>query len=715
MKKFLASLIIGVALILTSTSLYIKVKDNANIAITDVKSDDQYVWYMIGIDLREYNYVLNNRITGLTAEDYFGVVQENNDEAVMTTNQTENAYESSYSPQSDSLLDVIDTFKNMLADYDLQLDRQKDFDYTIYDHVTNETYYNNIDLYHDYDSEEYPWYIKVVYDDKGNAKYSDQNGNDFNYILGDYMEYFSNIDVDDQKVSDVMDPISNKTIIYGLKKDNNGFGRYNYLTSLTYEKTLMYSIVPCALGVILMMLLVLFIPYQYEKESTKLNFVANIKFGILAFVITWIVLLFGMLGVWCLVQIPYTSIENFAKEFRMTVDNIELLRDVCLFVSIVVELLMVIIVTYVFKVMFKKGIGTYFKENTILGYIVSKSSVLYHKIVTFDFSDPVLLIVLKGSLIIMAICISTSLLLGVSLAYGFIVTLIISIVNYLFISKVKKDHDALLDITSRIADGDFDVKTNDNMIYFKEVCNNVTSIKASFEKSVKEEVKSQNMKTELISNVSHDLKTPLTNIITYTDLLKNENLSKEDIKGYVESLERAGNRLKTLIDDLFEVSKANSGDIKLDIQNVDIIAIIKEAILESSELLNAKKLTIKENYSDNSIIMPLDGNKTYRIFENCLSNISKYALEYTRVYVDVTQDDKQVKIVFKNVSNQEMDFDSEHIMERFVQGDKSRNTVGSGLGLAIAKSFANIQNGDFKIETDGDLFKAIIIFKKTTA
>ena len=715
MKKFLASLIIGVALILTSTSLYIKVKDNANIAITDVKSDDQYVWYMIGIDLREYNYVLNNRITGLTAEDYFGVVQENNDEAVMTVNQTENAYEGSYSPQSGSLLDVIDTFKNMLADYDLQLDRQKDFDYTIYDHVTNETYYNNIDLYHDYDSEEYPWYIKVVYDEKGNAKYSDQNGNDFNYILGDYMEYFSNIDVDDQKVSDVMDPISNKTIIYGLKKDNNGFGRYNYLTSLTYEKTLMYSIVPCALGVILMMLLVLFIPYQYEKESTKLNFVANIKFGILAFVITWIVLLFGMLGVWCLVQIPYTSIENFAKEFRMTVDNIELLRDVCLFVSIVVELLMVIIVTYVFKVMFKKGIGTYFKENTILGYIVSKSSVLYHKIVTFDFSDPVLLIVLKGSLIIMAICISTSLLLGVSLAYGFIVTLIISIVNYLFISKVKKDHDALLDITSRIADGDFDVKANDNMIYFKEVCNNVTSIKASFEKSVKEEVKSQNMKTELISNVSHDLKTPLTNIITYTDLLKNENLSKEDIKGYVESLERAGNRLKTLIDDLFEVSKANSGDIKLDIQNVDIIAIIKEAILESSELLNAKKLTIKENYSDNSIIMPLDGNKTYRIFENCLSNISKYALEYTRVYVDVTQDDKQVKIVFKNVSNQEMDFDSEHIMERFVQGDKSRNTVGSGLGLAIAKSFANIQNGDFKIETDGDLFKAIIIFKKTTA
>ena len=680
MKKFLASLIIGVALILTSTSLYIKVKDNANIAITDVKSDDQYVWYMIGIDLREYNYVLNNRITGLTAEDYFGVVQENNDEAVMTVNQTENAYEGSYSPQSGSLLDVIDTFKNMLADYDLQLDRQKDFDYTIYDHVTNETYYNNIDLYHDYDSEEYPWYIKVVYDDKGNAKYSDQNGNDFNYILGDYMEYFSNIDVDDQKVSDVMDPISNKTIIYGLKKDNNGFGRYNYLTSLTYEKTLMFSIIPCALGVILMMLLVLFIPYQYEKESTKLNFVANIKFGILAFVITWIVLLFGMLGVWCLVQIPYTSIENFAKEFRMTVDNIELLRDVCLFVSIVVELLMIIIVTYVFKVMFKKGIGTYFKENTILGYIVSKSSVLYHKIVTFDFSDPVLLIVLKGSLIIMAICISTSLLLGVSLAYGFIVTLIISIVNYLFISKVKKDHDELLDITSKIADGDFDVKANDNMIYFKEVCNNVTSIKASFEKSVKEEVKSQNMKTELISNVSHDLKTPLTNIITYTDLLKNENLSKEDIKGYVESLERAGNRLKTLIDDLFEVSKANSGDIKLDIQNVDIIAIIKEAILESSELLNAKKLTIKENYSDNSIIMPLDGNKTYRIFENCLSNISKYALEYTRVYVDVTQDDKQVKIVFKNVSNQEMDFDSEHIMERFVQGDKSRNTVGSGLG-----------------------------------
>ena len=225
------------------------------------------------------------------------------------------------------------------------------------------------------------------------------------------------------------------------------------------------------------------------------------------------------------------------------------------------------------------------------------------------------------------------------------------------------------------------------------------SLKFALEKAVKEEVKSQRMKTELISNVSHDLKTPLTSIITYVDLLKNNNLSSDDRQHYLDILERNSLRLKNLIEDLFEVSKANSGDVKLNLVDIDIISLIKQSQLECQDNLDEKSLSMKWNSSEEKIICHLDSSKTYRIFENLFMNISKYALPHTRVYIDIHDHD-------------EMTFNENEIVERFVQGDKSRNTHGSGLGLAIVKSFTEIQGGQFHVELDGDLFKTIVIFPK---
>ena len=247
-------------------------------------------------------------------------------------------------------------------------------------------------------------------------------------------------------------------------------------------------------------------------------------------------------------------------------------------------------------------------------------------------------------------------------------------------------------------------------MYLIHLKDEFTHIKDGFEKAVNEEVKSQKMKTELISNVSHDLKTPLTSIITYIDLLKNDQLIDEDRKKYIEILERNSLRLKNLIDDLFEVSKVNSGNVHLDLVDVDIVSLIKQAQLESQDKLDEKNLDVRMNCSEEKIICYLDSSKTYRIFENLFINISKYALANTRVYIDLIQIDHQIQITFKNISEAEMTFNENEIVERFVQGDKSRNTSGSGLGLAIVKSFTELQKGQFKVEVDGDLFKSILTF-----
>ena len=224
--------------------------------------------------------------------------------------------------------------------------------------------------------------------------------------------------------------------------------------------------------------------------------------------------------------------------------------------------------------------------------------------------------------------------------------------------------------------------------------------------------KSQQMKYELITNVSHDLKTPLTAIITYVDLLKNPDLTEEERKSYVETLDVKSQRLKVLIEDLFEVSKANSGNVQMNIMDVDVVKLMKEVRVEMSDKIEQSNLDFRWNLPEEKVVLSLDGQRTYRIFENLLNNSIKYAMPFTRVYVDIVNGDSEVVITFKNMSAQELNFDAEHLTERFVRGDSARNSEGSGLGLAIAKSFTELQNGQFDISIDGDLFKVTIRFRK---
>ena len=219
------------------------------------------------------------------------------------------------------------------------------------------------------------------------------------------------------------------------------------------------------------------------------------------------------------------------------------------------------------------------------------------------------------------------------------------------------------------------------------------------------------MKAELITNVSHDLKTPLTAIITYISLLQDENITSEQRKEYLDTLYSKSLRLKVLIEDLFEVSKANSQNLKLDLQNVDLMNLIKQVSYEMSDKMEGSKLDVRLNLPEKKAQVMLDSQKTYRIYENLFSNIAKYAMSGTRVYITGTITDDSVIITLKNITAQELTVSAEDLTARFVRGDSSRNTEGSGLGLAIAKSFTELQGGKFNIELDDDIFKVITIFK----
>ncbi|KEZ48952.1 sensor histidine kinase [Metabacillus indicus] len=241
------------------------------------------------------------------------------------------------------------------------------------------------------------------------------------------------------------------------------------------------------------------------------------------------------------------------------------------------------------------------------------------------------------------------------------------------------------------------------------LASNMNALKHGVKTSQQKQVKSERLKTELITNVSHDLRTPLTSIISYTDLLKNPALTEDERASYIEIIDRKSQRLKILIEDLFEASKMASGSIELIKQKVDVSQLLQQALAEYNEAISESGLHFRVTYPDEPVYAVVDGQKMWRVFENLLGNILKYSMENTRVYITMKQSGSQAVISFKNVTKYELSENTDELFERFKRGDSSRHTEGSGLGLTIAKSIVDLHGGQLEIDVDGDLFKVTMI------
>ena len=293
---------------------------------------------------------------------------------------------------------------------------------------------------------------------------------------------------------------------------------------------------------------------------------------------------------------------------------------------------------------------------------------------------------------------------------GFILYKIIKIFkDYLQIERKLKD------VYKGNTPNELDEKEFSNI--FKNSVIYLNNISNGFENAVQERMKSERMKAELITNVSHDIKTPLTSIINYVDLIKNENIQDEKAREYIEILENKSHRLKRLTEDLLEASKVSTGNISLNLEKINIVELVKQATGEFEDKFKKRGLNSIINSEQNEINIMADSKYMYRIIENLYSNISKYALENSRVYIDIklhktepVPNEQKVVIEIKNISKDKLNISAEELIQRFVRGDKSRTTEGSGLGISIAQNLTELQNGKFELKLDGDLFKVELMF-----
>ena len=273
----------------------------------------------------------------------------------------------------------------------------------------------------------------------------------------------------------------------------------------------------------------------------------------------------------------------------------------------------------------------------------------------------------------------------------------------------------LLESAKRMGNGDLDTKVDDKYLIgaFKSFAGDLNDLAGVAVVAAQKQLKSERMKTELITNVSHDIKTPLTSIINYVDLLQKPHTPEEE-KTYLEVLNRQSQRLKKLIEDLMEMSKASTGNLTADITKLDAVESVNQALGEFADKLEKAQLTPVFRHPEESVAMMADGRLAWRVLSNLLSNTVKYALPGTRVYIDVMALEGKVIISLKNISRDELNVDADELMERFARGDDSRNTEGSGLGLNIAKTLMELQKGQLQLLVDGDLFKVTLIFPGAT-
>ena len=509
--------------------------------------------------------------------------------------------------------------------------------------------------------------------------------------------------------------IKNATFVYGIEKNTNYFD--GILVYVQYELEHRYSGLSIACILIAMGMIAIatiFVPYQYSRNMAGARVILRIPVEVLLGIGFGAALLIMMIGGELFPRIMSGAIYESIDDMGLSASLSRKVTYCIAFGSVFLCMGMTVEAMVLIKHIFHVGILRYFRDNILIlrmcrAFIRTIRNGIY-RLTHIDFSN-------RGVAklrTMMVVHTFITIFLCATWFFGIFFAVVYNVIVYYVIRnkyvKMQEDYNLLLTKTKNIAEGNLDVSIEDELGIFNPVRDQINEIREGFKKAVEEEVKSQNMKTELISNVSHDLKTPLTSIITYVDLLKHGNLSTEQQKEYIDILERKAGRLKVLIEDLFEMSKTASNNLNLTYMNINMVTLTKEVLVEFSDKLEEVNLTVKSEYAAEKVICYLDNQKTYRILENLMGNIIKYAMPHTRVYVHVEKTESHAVLTFKNISAHEIDCEGNDLLERFVRGDSSRNTEGSGLGLAIAKGLTQAQGGKISIDIDGDLFKVTLEF-----
>lgn len=603
----------------------------------------------------------------------------------------------------------------------------KNLDYYIVDKKTN-TFSSNTekklsDLILNEDNKEvlndldnyYGYYMVIDYNEYGEISINKIKGANEN-VISTFLDFqWKNLINGDSDF--VLSNPKNITIVYGVPNDLKYVDRIsNYINgadSYAYENIILFYVL---IAYILIMFISLVIPFRKSKDIIGVKNFIKIPFELNIIIMPTITSLLALSP-----NIVYETVNNeWVKESLVRVgipfvftNSILIIGNIAYwFVLLITAFVAIVLIKYIFN----KGLKNYIKENTIIYKIFRLIKRLwtkiYDEVTNIDLNDKSNKIIIKILAVNFIALAFMSIIWFLGVGAAIIYTVFLYFVLRKYFNDIRNKYQILLEATNKIAEGNLDVTIEEELGVFEPLKDELQKIQKGFKNAVNEEVKSQRMKTELISNVSHDLKTPLTSIITYIDLLKDENISEENRKLYLDTLDRKSQRLKNLIEDLFEVSKATSKNIQLNIVNVDIVSLMKQTQFELSDKIEESSLKFKWNFPGNKVIVPLDSQKTFRVFENLLINIVKYSMQNSRVFIDIIDGNEEVYVTLKNMSANEIDFTAEEIVERFARGDKSRNTEGSGLGLAIAKSFVELQGGTLDIEIDGDLFKVVLKFKK---
>lgn len=496
----------------------------------------------------------------------------------------------------------------------------------------------------------------------------------------------------------------------------NDSSSYLYNRSMVYnEDFMMYSFMGMSIGFVLLFVLILFTPMAVLKTVGSYQFISKQKALFTITVVGFISSSLGVAGIFLADVTTSGKLLSWIQKFfvipyGMSVPDAKSLIFIVNVLTWMAFFYVLSLVAYYLKYMFADGFGRFLVEDTVMGSFLRFIKKTINSVLSIDLTR-------RNNLLIFMSVLGLMLMVAFLAQLGFIGVLLIMVLALALVLHIMKKQDEislqyveLLETIRQIGNGNFnDISEDAENGLFKLAYQALAYVRVGFKEAVREEVKSQNMRTELLTNVSHDLKTPVTGIRNYVELLQNPDTTPEQRVEYTEKLNVYSNRLTTLIDDLFELSKVNSGSIQLNKEAINIVSLLEQVYAEHHSEFESRNLTPIWKIEDEIPSVELDGNKTHRIFDNIFTNVIKYSLENTRVYINVESSDKLI-VEVKNIAKQQLDFNPDEIVERFVRGDKSRNQQGSGLGLSIVQSFTQAQDGDVKIETDGDLFKITLNF-----